>query len=77
MHKYIKIMIVRAILYCDDFFITLKSAARFVRYALGLVYSPQRIGRILKGVGLTLSDVRVLPHRLELRALYDALLWVY
>jgi len=74
MSIYLKITIVRTILYYDVFLITAKLAARFVQDHLGLSLSKTQISKLLNAHGITIADIKTRPQREALQSVYDDLL---
>ena len=71
---YLKITIIRTILYYDGFLITAKLAARFVQDHLGLTFSKTQISKLLKAHNLSITDIKTRPQREDLQPAYDDLL---
>ena len=71
---YLKITIIRTILYYDGFLITAKLAARFVQDHLGLTFSKDHIFKLLKAHNLSITDIKTRPQREALQSVYDDLL---
>ena len=71
---YLKITIIRTILYYDGFLITAKLASRFVQDHLGLSLSKTQISKLLNAHGITIADIKTRPQREDLQLVYDDLL---
>lgn len=74
MQIYLKITIVRTILYYDQFFISCGEASRFVKNHLGLLFSKTQISKLLNAHGITIADIKTRPQREDLQPVYDDLL---
>ena len=74
MNIYLKITIVRTILYYDKFFISCGEASRFVKNHLGLSLSKTQISKLLNAPGITIADIKTRPQREDLQPVYDDLL---
>lgn len=74
MNIYLKITIVRTILYYDKFFISCGEASRFVKNHLGLSLSKTQISKLLNAHGITIADIKTRPQREDLQPVYDDLL---
>ena len=74
MNIYLKITIVRTILYYDQFFISCGEASRFVKNHLGLSLSKTQISKLLNAHGITIADIKTRPQREDLQLVYDDLL---
>lgn len=70
----VKITIVRAIMYIDDFFVSLKSVSRFVFKNFGLIFSEQQTSDLLCSFGLSIKDIKTQPQREWLQPIYDDIL---
>ena len=73
---YLKITIIRTILYYDKFFISCGEASRFVKNHLGLSLSKTQISKLLNAHGITIADIKTRPQREALQSVYDDLLLV-
>ncbi len=71
---YLKITIIRTILYYDGFLITAKLASRFVKNHLGLSFSETQISKLLNAHGITIADIKTRPQREDLQPVYDDIL---
>ena len=71
---YLKITIIRTILYYDKFFISCGEASRFVKNHLGLSLSKTQISKLLNAHGITIADIKTRPQREDLQPVYDDLL---
>ena len=71
---YLKITIIRTILYYDQFFISCGEASRFVQDHLGLSLSKTQISKLLNAHGITIADIKTRPQREALQSVYDDLL---
>ena len=71
---YLKITIIRTILYYDKFFISCGEASRFVKNHLGLSLSKTQISKLLNAHGITIADIKTRPQREALQSVYDDLL---
>ena len=71
---YLKITIIRTILYYDKFFISCGEASRFVKNHLGLSLSKTQISKLLNAHGITIADIKTRPQREDLQLVYDDLL---
>ncbi len=71
---YLKITIIRTILYYDQFFISCGEASRFVKNHLGLSLSKTQISKLLNAHGITIADIKTRPQREDLQSVYDDLL---
>lgn len=67
----VKITIVRAIMYIDDFFINLKSVCSFVYKHFSLFFNEQKMSDLLSDFGLSIKDVKTKPQRDWLQPIYD------
>lgn len=74
MSIYLKITIIRTILYYDKFFISCGEASRFVQDHLGLTFSKDHIFKLLKAHNLSITDIKTRPQREALQSVYDDLL---
>jgi len=74
MSIYLKITIVRTILYYDQFFISCGEASRFVKNHLGLSFSETQISKLLNAHGITIADIKTRPQREALQSVYDDIL---
>lgn len=70
----VKITIVRAIMYIDDFFVTSKSICNFIFSQFGIFFAKQSLAYLLKLFGLSIKDIKTQPQRDWLQPIYDDIL---
>lgn len=70
----VKITIVRAIMYIDDFFVNLKSVARFIFNHFRIILDEQKVQYLLSDFGLSIKDIKTQPQREWLQPVYDDIL---
>lgn len=70
----VKITIVRAIMYIDDFFVTSKSICKFIFSQFGIFFAKQSLAYLLKLFGLSIKDIKTQPQRESLQSIYDDIL---
>ena len=70
----VKITILRAIMYMDDFFINLKSVSIFIYKHFRLDFDKQKMIGLLSCFGLSIKDIKTKPQRDWLQPIYDDIL---
>jgi hypothetical protein len=70
----VKITIVRAIMYIDDFFVTSKSICKFIFSQFGIFFAKQSLAYLLKLFGLSIKVIKTQPQREWLQPIYDDIL---